>query len=76
MVKRKLAVPERADIVWIDHDPCAGREMLRRHPMLVISPRTFNERTGLMIGFPITHAEFNSDSPFVMAIQRPRKETG
>ena len=26
------------------------------HPMLVLSPRRFNERTGIVIGFPMTHA--------------------
>ena len=71
---RKLPAPERADIVWIDHDPHARREMRGRHPMLVISPKAFNERTGLVIGFPMTHAEFNADNPFVIAIQGPRTE--
>jgi mRNA interferase MazF len=27
------------------------------HPMLVISTKAFNERTGLVVGFPMTHAE-------------------
>lgn len=76
MVARKLAAPERADIVWIDHDPHAGREMRGRHPMLVISPKTFNERTGLVIGLPMTHAAFNADNPFVIAIQGPGHEIG
>ena len=75
-VPLKTVAPERADIVWIDHDPHAGLEMRERHPMLVISAKAFNERTGLVIGFPMTHAEFDADNPLVIAIQRPRKEVG
>jgi mRNA interferase MazF len=73
--KAKFA-PDRADIVWIQHDPQAGKEMKGMHPMLVISPKVFNERTGIVIGFPMTHAEFNSDSPFAVAIQGPKKAIG
>ena len=73
---KKLASPQRGDIVWIQHDPQAGREMKAMHPMLVISPMIFNERTGMVIGFPMTHAEFNADSPFAIAVQGPKKEIG
>jgi mRNA interferase MazF len=73
---KKLVPPERGDIVWIQHDPQAGREMKGLHPMLVISPMAFNERTGIVIGFPMTHAEFNADSPFAIAVQGPKKEIG
>lgn len=46
------------------------------HPMLVISTRAFNERTGLVIGFPMTHASANADNPFAVAVQGPKKEVG
>ena len=36
-VKKPAYVPERSDIVWIQHDPQAGKEMKGMHPMLVIS---------------------------------------
>ena len=75
-VTKKLASPERGDIVWIQRDPQTGREMKGMHPMLVISPMIFNERTGMVIGFPMTHAEFNADSPFAIAVQGPKKEIG
>jgi mRNA interferase MazF len=68
--------PDRADLIWIQHDPQAGREMKGMHPMLVISTKVFNERTGLVIGFPMTHAEFNADNPFAIAVQGPKKEVG
>ena len=35
-VKKLAFVPERSDIVWIQHDPQAGKEMKGMHPMLVI----------------------------------------
>ena len=34
--------------------------------MLVLSPRSFNERTGLVIGLPMTHAAFNETNPFAV----------
>ena len=40
--------------------------MTDEHPMLVLSPRNFNERTGLVIGLPMTHAPFNETNPFAI----------
>lgn len=61
-------VPERQDIIWIDCNPQAGREMRDIHPFLVLSPRTFNEKTALVIGLPMTTAEYNADNPFAVAV--------
>ena len=44
--------------------------------MLVLSPQPFNERTGIVIGLPMTHAEFNADNPFAIAIRGPKNEIG
>ena len=38
------------------------------HPFLVLSPRNFNERTSLVIGLPMTTAEYNADNPFAVAV--------
>jgi len=35
---------------------------------LVLSPRSFNERTSLVIGLPMTTAEYNADNPFAVAV--------
>jgi mRNA interferase MazF len=67
-------VPDRADIIWIQHSPFVGTEMPGLHPMLVSSNRAFNERTGLVIGFPMTHAEFNATNPFAVTINWPDGE--
>lgn len=36
------------------------------HPFLVLSERVFNERTSLVIGLPMTTAEYNCDNPFAV----------
>ena len=71
-----LHTPDRADIVWIQHDSQVGKEMKGMHPMMVLSPKAFVERTGLVIGLPLTHADFNADNPFAVAIVGPAKEVG
>jgi len=38
------------------------------HPFLVLSSRIFNEKTSLVIGLPMTTAEYNSDNPFAIAV--------
>jgi mRNA interferase MazF len=60
--------PDRQDVIWINCNPQAGREMRDMHPFLVLSPRTFNERTSLVIGLPMTTAEYNADNPFAVAV--------
>ena len=76
MATQKLHTPDRADIVWIQHDPQVGHEMKGMHPMMVLSPKAFVERTGLVIGLPLTHADVNADNPFAVAIVGPGKEVG
>jgi mRNA interferase MazF len=60
--------PERQDIIWIDCNPQLGREIRDVHPFLVLSPRNFNEKTALVIGLPMTTAEYNADNPFAVAV--------
>ena len=61
-------VPDRQDIIWIDCNPQIGNEMRDVHPFLVLSPRNFNEKTALVIGLPMTTAEYNSSNPFAVAV--------
>ena len=42
------------------------------HPMLVLSPRTFNERTSIVIGLPMTSSETNETNPFAVKVKGPR----
>ena len=66
--KRRPWVPDRQDIIWINCNPRVGHEMRDIHPFLVLSPRIFNEKTSLVIGLPMTTAEYNSDNPFAVAV--------
>ncbi len=65
-------VPTRRDMIWIDCNPQAGREMKDVHPLLVLSPRGFNERTGIVIGLPMTMASYNDTNPFAIKFIGPR----
>jgi mRNA interferase MazF len=65
-------LPDRRDIIWIDCTPQVGREMKNMHPMLVLSPKAFNERTGIVIGLPMTTAEFNDSNPFAIKLYGPK----
>ena len=61
-------VPQRQQVIWIDCNPQAGAEMHDLHPMLVLSPAVFNERTGVVIGLPMTTAACNATNPFALAV--------
>jgi mRNA interferase MazF len=61
-------LPDRQDIIWIDCNPQVGQEMRDIHPFLVLSPRIFNDKTSLVIGLPMTTAEYNADNPFAVAV--------
>lgn len=47
--------PDSHDIVWLDFDPQAGREQAGRRPAYVLSPRKYNQLSGLMLVCPITN---------------------
>ena len=53
MVTREY-IPERGDLIWMDFVPQAGREQSGRRPALVLSPRSYNERAGLVVLCPVT----------------------
>lgn len=70
--KRRLWAPDRQDIIWINCNPQVGREMRDIHPFLVLSPRIFNAKTSLVIGLPMSTAEYNADNPFAVAVGQAR----
>jgi mRNA interferase MazF len=47
-------VPDTGDIVWLEFDPQAGHEQAGHRPALVISPASYNGKTGLMVCCPMT----------------------
>ena len=47
-------VPDGGDVVWLEFDPQAGHEQAGHRPTLVISPASYNVKTGLMVCCPMT----------------------
>ena len=72
MAARRTWIPDRRDMIWIDCNPQAGREMRDIHPLLVLSPKAFNERTGIVIGLPKSTAALNETNPFAVKLVSPR----
>ena len=50
----KGSVPDAGDLIWLTFDPQLGREQAGRRPALVLSPESYNRKTGLAIVCPIT----------------------
>ena len=49
-----MYIPDKGDIVWLNFEPSAGKEITKRRPAFVISRKAFNEHTGFVIVAPIT----------------------
>lgn len=47
-------VPRRGDLVWLSFDPQAGHEQAGRRPVFVLSPESYNRKTGVFIACPVT----------------------
>ena len=47
-------VPDRGDLVWLQFDPQAGHEQAGHRPAVVLSPRLYNQKSGLALFCPIT----------------------
>jgi len=65
--------PDRGEIVWVTLDPQAGREQKGRRPALVISPKSYNKKSGLALVCPITSK--TKGYPFEVAVDE-LKEPG
>lgn len=55
-------LPDRGEVIWIYHNPQAGREMKDHHPFLVLSPAPFHAAVGLVVGCAMTSAAFHQGS--------------
>ena len=67
-------VPERGDLVWLEFSPHAGHEQGGMRPALVVSPASYNEKTGLAIFCPITNQI--KGYPFEVILPPALKVTG
>jgi mRNA interferase MazF len=53
-VRRPGFVPDAGDVVWLEFDPQAGHEQAGHRPAVVLSPASYNGKTGLMLCCPLT----------------------
>ena len=60
-------IPDRGDICWATLDPILGHEQKGRRPVLVLSPKIYNNLSGLAVICPITSQI--KPYPFVVLIE-------
>ena len=53
-MSRRAFIPDRGDLIWITLNPVAGHEQAGGRPALVVSPKSYNHKTGLCILCPAT----------------------
>ena len=66
MVK-KAYVPDRGQVVWVDLNPTKGHEQKNKRPAVVLSPRAYNKKTGLMVAVPVT--SYGKGYPFEVELK-------
>jgi mRNA interferase MazF len=66
MVK-KVYIPDRGDLVWVDFNPTRGKEQAKVRPAIVVSPKSYNAKTHLAIMCPITSV--TKGYPFEVALK-------
>jgi mRNA interferase MazF len=47
-------VPDHGHAIWLTFDPQAGHEQAGRRPAIVLTPASYNRKTGLLIVCPVT----------------------
>ena len=72
-MSRRSYVPDRGDIVWLQFNPQAGREQAGHRPALVLSPASYNRRSGLMLCCPMTSQKKGYPFEVVIAADTDRE---
>lgn len=67
-------IPDIGDVVWLDFDPSAGTEIIKRRPALILSRNIFNSHTGFAMVAPITSTK--RDNKFTILIPKNNKING
>jgi len=47
-------IPDRGDIVWLNFSPQQGHEQAGMRPAIILSPKSYNQSSKLMLACPIT----------------------
>ena len=50
----RASVPDAGDLIWLAFSPQTGHERAGHRPALVLSPASYNGKTGLMVCCPMT----------------------
>jgi mRNA interferase MazF len=53
-VSKRAYYPDRGDLIEMNFQPAAGREIDKRRPAIVLSPIEYNRRSGLCLAVPTT----------------------
>ena len=72
-MSRRSYVPDRGDIVWLQFNPQAGHEHAGHRPALVLSPASYNRRSGLMLCCPMTSQRKGYPFEVVIAMDTDRE---
>jgi mRNA interferase MazF len=54
VVSKRTYHPDRGDLIEINFQPAAGREIDKRRPAIVLSPLAYNRRSGLCLAVPLS----------------------
>ncbi len=63
-----MATILRGDIRWADLNPVRGREQAGQRPVLILSHRVFNERSGTVIAIAITSQAQRAGFPLTLKL--------
>ena len=64
-----MYIPDKGDIVSINFNPSAGKEIMKRRPAFVISRIAFNKHTGFAVVAPITSTIRNMQLEVVQGVE-------
>jgi mRNA interferase MazF len=53
-VSKRTYFPERGDVIEVNFQPAAGREIDKRRPAIVVSPADYNRSSGFCLVVPLT----------------------
>ncbi|MDB5320197.1 MAG: transcriptional modulator of MazE/toxin, MazF [Phycisphaerales bacterium] len=53
-MSKRTYYPDRGDLVEMNFQPAAGREIDKRRPAIVLSPLTYNRKSGVCLAVPLS----------------------
>jgi mRNA interferase MazF len=53
-VSKRAYHPDRGDLIELNFQPAAGREIDKRRPAIVLSPVAYNRKSGLCLAVPLS----------------------